>query len=215
VSRPPATDEAGRPIVAELGRAETPEETAERRAAARSARRSNQTALNLVVALVASLGIVALLVLVVVRPDPPRNPVDYLEAARAAQAATDETLAAPVLPDTWGANRAEFEQGPADGVDRWEVGFLTAGGDYIGLVQGIDANPSWVAEGVADARSTGTVRIGGLEWTVYDRRTADDPGNLAYALVTTSETSTIILGGTASDDEFAVLADAVARSVTR
>lgn len=215
MSRPPAVDEAGRPIVAELGRAETPEETAARRTAARSARRSNQTALNLVVALVASLGVVAFLVLVVVRPDPPRVPVDYLSAARAAQAATDEPLAAPVLPDAWGANRAEFEAQQADGVDRWEIGFLTPDGAYIGLVQGIDANPSWVAQRVADARSAGTVRIGGLEWTIYDRRTADDVGNLAYALVTSTGASTIILGGTAADDEFAVLADAVARSVTR
>ena len=48
----------------------------------------------------------------------------------------------------------------------------------------------------------------------YDRRSADDVGNLAYALVTTAGASTIVLAGTASDAEFAVLADAVARAVT-
>src|SRR5690606_28187846 len=76
--RDPRVDETGRPIVAELGRAETPQETAERKAAASATRRTNQTALNLFIAVLASLAIVAFLVMVVVRPDqgslvPPAN----------------------------------------------------------------------------------------------------------------------------------------------
>src|SRR5690606_1488524 len=67
----PARDEQGRPIVAELGRAETPAETAARAAASRAQRRRNQTPLNLVLALAASFAVVLFLVLVVVRPDPP------------------------------------------------------------------------------------------------------------------------------------------------
>src|SRR5207342_1416059 len=70
---PAATDDNGRPIVAELGRAETPAETAERKAKASAKRRSNQTAINLVIALVASLGLVLLVVLVVVRPEVPAD----------------------------------------------------------------------------------------------------------------------------------------------
>ena len=63
------TDENGRPIVAELGRAETPQETADRKAISSAKRRSNQTVINLVIAVVASLGIVVFLLVVVVRPD--------------------------------------------------------------------------------------------------------------------------------------------------
>ena len=57
-------------IVAELGRPETAEETAQRKAENSRKHRANQTALNLVGATVASLAIVAFLVIVVVRPAP-------------------------------------------------------------------------------------------------------------------------------------------------
>ena len=66
-------------IVAELGRPETPEETAARKAENSRKRRANQTAFNLIVATIASLGIVLFLVvvvaLVVVVIDPRREAV--------------------------------------------------------------------------------------------------------------------------------------------
>lgn len=214
MSRLPSHDEQGRPIVAELGRAETPAEIAERKAAASRKHRVNQTALNLVLALGASLGIVILLVLVVVRPDAgPRASIDYAEIAATAQGAVDEPLVVPTLPEGWGANRAELETAAADGVTAWRVGFITPDTQYIALDQGIEANPSWVSDRVVSARSDTTVQIGGLDWQVYDRRDVDDPGNVAYALVTESGGSTIVLSGTASDDEFAVLAQAVAEEL--
>jgi hypothetical protein len=215
VSRNPEADESGRPIVAELGRAETPAEEAERRAAARRTRRRNQTAINLVAALVASLGIVLFLVLVVVRPDRVIPGVDYAAVAETAQSSIDEPLVVPALPDGWTANRAELVRAPADEVPRWEIGLLTPGGEYIALIQGVDANPSWVADQVAQARPGEDLRIGGIDWTSYDRRDSDDPGNVAYALVGETGRSTIVLAGTAADAEFAVLAEAVAAEVRR
>jgi hypothetical protein len=207
---PAATDDHGRPIVAELGRAETPEETADRKAAASAKRRSNQTAVNLVIALVASLGIVLLLVLVVVRPGVSQLPhVDYASVAADAQGAVDVELVVPVLPPGWWANRAELNTRAADDVATWEIGFITPSDQYIAFTQGIDTNPTWVAGKVASAPSSGSTTIEGVTWEFYDRRDADDPGNLAYALVTTSEGSTFVLSGTASEQEFATLAASV------
>jgi hypothetical protein len=180
----------------------------------RAARRANQTTFNLVLALIASLGIVLFLVVVVVRPEMEPRTVDYQQIGADAQTGIGEPLAAPDLPDGWSANRAELVAAPADGVARWEIGFLTPDGQYIGLVQGIDANPSWVADQVRSAPAVGTERIGGLAWDAYDRREIDDPGNVEYALVTTSGASTIVLGGTASDQEFAVLAAAIAEELS-
>jgi hypothetical protein len=179
----------------------------------RAARRANQTAFNLVLALIASLGVVLFLVVVVVRPEMEPRIVDFREIGAAAQGSIDEPLAVPDLPDAWTANRAEIVSDPADGVTRWEIGFLTPMGEYIGLVQGVDANDSWLADQVDSARSNGTERIGGLTWSTYDRRDVDDPGNVEYALVATSGASTIVLGGTATDEEFAVLAAAVAKEL--
>jgi hypothetical protein len=94
-------------------------------------------------------------------------------------------------------------------VQTWQIGFLTPSGQYIGLVQGVDANPSWVAQQTERADGAGTVTIDGADWEAYDRRDVDDPGNLAYALVATFDRSTVVLGGTATDEEFATLAAAI------
>jgi hypothetical protein len=154
--------------------------------------------------------VVALIFLVVVRPQSiEREPVDWKAGARDAQSQFDVPLAAPSLPDGWTANRAEPGDAGADGVQTWQIGFLTPSGQYIGLVQGVDANPSWVAQQTERADAAGTVTIGGADWAAYDRRDADDPGNLAYALVATFDRSTVVLGGTATDDEFRTLAGAI------
>jgi len=207
---PAATDDNGRPIVAELGRAETPEETADRKAAASAKRRSNQTALNLVIAIGASLAVVLFLILVVVRPNVSQiEPVDWAAEAAAAQGAVEVDLVVPVLPPDWWANRAELIPGASDGVTTWEIGFITPTEKYIELSQGIDANPSWVAGKVANSPATGSQSIDGITWQVHDRRDAVDPGLTAYALVTTVDGSTIVLSGEASDQEFATLAASV------
>ena len=208
------TDDQGRPIVAELGRPETEQETADRKAASRLAHRSNQTTLNLVIALGASLLVVFLIVIVVVRPDQVGTPktVDWTSVARDAQQSVSTPLLVPKLPAGWTANRAELEDAKtaSDGIANWQIGFLTPSTQYIGLTQGIDANASWVATQLAAKSETGDQNFGGVPWKVYDHRTADHPGNLAYALVTTVGDSTVVLAGTGSDREFATLATEIA-----
>jgi hypothetical protein len=195
-------------VVAELGRPETPEETAARRAETSRKHRENQTALNLIVALIASLGIVLFLVVVVVRPEAPaREPVDYLAVATQ----TGEDAVAPVLPPEWYANSATF--GTTNQVATWSVGLITPGAQFIALEQGFDANPTWVAAVLESAPKTGTTTIDGLTWTVYDQREVSDAGNHAYSLSTELEGSTVVLHGTASDAEFELLATAVAAQV--
>jgi len=209
-----ATDEHGRPIVAELGRPETPDEIADRKAASRLAHRSNQTTLNLVIALGASLLVVFLIVIVVVRPDQVSAPktVDWTAVARDAQQSVSTPLVVPALPKTWSANRAELidAKTASDGIASWQVGFLTPSTQYIGLTQGISANASWVATQLSDKAPTGDENYGGVAWKVYDHRSADRPGNLAYALVATVGDSTVVLAGTGSDAEFATLATEIA-----
>lgn len=187
----------------ELQSAEAPS-AAQRRAA----RRANQTTFNLVLALIASLGIVLFLVVVVVRPEFSLPTVDYRAVGTDAQT-VDARFVVPDLPETWTANRSVFVGNPSDEVVRWETGLLTPEGEFITMVQGIDANESWVSGQLADARSTATVRIDGTDWRIYDRRDADDPGNREYALVTTIDTLTVVLYGTATDAEFEALAAAI------
>lgn len=192
-------------VVAELGRPETSEETAERKAIASARRRSNQTAFNLVVATAASLLVVLLLVFVVVRPTPaPRDPIDYQSLA----AASGEAVLAPELPDTWVANAARLET--SGGIRTWTIGFITPSTQYLALEQGLEANPTWLSQAVDGAGATGSVRIAGLDWITYDRRNTGDPGNYAFSMSTELQGSTIVLHGTAPDEEFELFAEAVA-----
>lgn len=200
------TDEPA--IVAELGRPETPDEKAARVAEARRRRRSNQTTKNLVLSIAASLGIVLFLVLVVVRPDPAPLVIDHLAAAAEAEQSLGETVAAPIVPPTWVANRAELAG--SGGVDEWTIGFITADETFIGLVQGFDANPTWLRDTLRDAGDGDEIDIAGLTWQRFDRRGVDGVGLREYALVTETASSTIVLYGTAVDDDFALLATAVA-----
>lgn len=196
-------------VVAELGRPETPEETAARKAENSRRHRSNQTLLNLVLALAASLAVVLFLVLVVVRPDgTPPPAVNYRSDAVESQAEAGHTLAAPTLPSTWKANNDGLNTG-SDGVVAWSIGLITPSQEFIGVIQGIKANPTWLANQLQAAESTGNVTIDGVRWKVYDRRTAADAGNFAYSLSTVTGVSSIVLHGTASRAEFATLAKAV------
>ena len=193
------------PIVADLGRPETPEETAARKAETSRKHRANQTLRNLVWSLVATLIVVLLLVLVVVRPDPVAvGTVDYRTVAEQAQVNVDEPLATPDLGSTWTANTAELRT--RGEVTSWYVGFITPKSQFIAMDQGIEANPTWVDNTLDGNSSNGAVVLSGVTWDVYDYRDAEDPGNLAYAMVAVDGDSTYVLYGTASDEEFASLA---------
>lgn len=200
-AKPPA-------IVAELGRPETPEETAARKAAASRKHRANQTLFNLIVALVACLVIVLFLVVVVVRPEPAAAPaIDYVSIAADAQPGATATLAVPALADGWSANAARF--GTTSEVPTWYIGFITPSTQFIALNQGLGANPTWQAAVLDGIEQTGSATIAGVEWAVFDHRADENPGNFAYALAATMGESTLVLHGTGSDAEFEALATSV------
>jgi len=208
--------DTGRPIVAELGRPETAEETWARKDTARRARREHQTAFNLVLALIASLGIVLFLVAVVVRPDQAVDrSVDYRQVAQQADVSGAELLV-PDLPSSYTSNNAEYQSGSARGVAVWTIGLLTPDKQYIGMHQGIDANDTWVADQLDQKQATGSRTIAGTKWTVYDRRDeGKGAGNNLYALVTTSGKDTVVLAGTADQKSFTTVATAVGKELDR
>ncbi|WP_341952623.1 DUF4245 domain-containing protein [Salinibacterium sp. TMP30] len=199
-------------VVAELGRPETPDETFARKAENSRKHRANQTLFNLVIATVASLGIVLFLVLVVVRPTS-EEPVtaDYQTIAADAQTNASEPLLAPTLPAVWYANSARL--GTTSSVQTWYVGFVTPASpssQFVALEQGIDSNETWLSIVTDGALATDTTTIGGIDWTIYDRRSSSDTGNYAYSMSAQIAGSTVVLHGTATNEEFELLAAAIA-----
>ncbi|MGN6428101.1 MAG: DUF4245 domain-containing protein [Leifsonia sp.] len=205
-NKPPA-------VVAELGRPETPEETAARKAQNSANHRNRQTVNNLVFSLLATVALVIVIVLVVPRGNPTASapPVDYATIAQQAQGAEPDPLLVPELPSGWRSNSAELRTKTADKVDSWYIGLLTPKGQFIGITQGFDANESWVAEQIDRSRIAGTRDIDGVRWDVYDNRdSGSDAGNVAYALTTTAGRSSVVVFGTAEDSEFRTVASALA-----
>jgi hypothetical protein len=197
-------------VVAELGRPETPQETADRKARDRALRRSRQTWRNLVASLVACVGLVVVIVLLVPRGDGPQQPaVDVQQVAAGLTDTAGQPLVAPSVPASWRSNAAQL-RGSGDEAS-WYIGYVIRGAGYAGVTEGLPGTTGLLDEVLDGARPTGETTIGGLPWRVYDRRTAGgDTGNVAYGLATKVGDVVIAVYGTASAGQLRSLADSVA-----
>jgi len=194
-----------------------PTEATERTAAGRPARGSRypSTALALIGAVLGSLALVAFLVLVVVRPDgmtPPRT--DWHEVAGEVTLAYGPHILDPELPEGWSANYARV--GTTEEGVTWRVGFLSPDEGFVGLEQSFETDPVAPAALPEElGESSGTLRLDGRIWQVFDRRAEDPSGNYAYGIATELASSTVLLHGSASDDDFLVVASALTAEAER
>ena len=138
--------------VAGLGRPETPAEKNDRVQKARALRKGRQNMRNLVWSLLASLGVVALLVIVVVRPD--ESLVESVQWEAIAEQAAPGLPGEPIVPrlsELWGSNRAEVRKEP--GADAtWSIGFLGPEQSYVFVDQGFEADAQWIQQRLDNAR---------------------------------------------------------------
>ncbi len=179
---------------------EDPEAKAARVAKARAERKARQNMRNLIWSLLASLGVVALLVIVVVRPD--TNLVQEIDWQEIAAQSADQLPGEPVSPrlsELWTSNRAEVTKEPGADIT-WSIGLLGPEDSYVFVDQGFGANDAWVALRVEQSRSTGDVLLGyapnQVQWTEYDRQDVDSGGLNAYVVVLEQEGSIVVVGGT-------------------
>lgn len=201
-------------VVAELGRPETPEETAARKAESSRVHRSSQTFRNLIAALIVTLGIVAVVVAIVPRGTPaPRDPIDV--AAVASRLATSEgrTVVVPAVPAEWTVNAAGIE---GDGVAAWTMTYVPGeDAGFLRIAQGFDADEAWPTRVLRGAGVGGTVTIAGIEWKRYDIRDAESAGNVSDAISTQAGSDTILVYGSTSDDDLEKAAASVAADIRR
>jgi hypothetical protein len=175
-------------------------------------RRARQTVNNLVLALVASLGLMLALVLLVPRDDSNRiQPVDYVAIAAEAHSSSQQDIVAPTLPKGWWANSARWSPKPADGVQTWYTGFVGPKNQYIGLTQAYGINPTWLAFQLKDSSKTGTQAIGDATWDVFEATEPNDPPKTKdYMMVLNYNTKdTVIIYGVAKPQDFVDIATAI------
>ncbi|GAA1993013.1 DUF4245 family protein [Microbacterium pumilum] len=197
-------------VVAELGRPETPEETADRKAAASEAYRASKTTRNLIAALLVTLAVVLVIILGVPRGAPPApDRIDVAAVARDVEQAEGRRVVIPDAPEDWLVNSATVD---GDSTRAWTVVYVPAEG-FVRVSQGFDADESWPARVLGGAEADDTVTIGGVEW---DRYAIDDPakaGNVSGALSTEAGTDTVIVYGFADDKALETAAASVAEQV--
>ncbi|WP_311478622.1 DUF4245 family protein [uncultured Gulosibacter sp.] len=205
-----------RPIRADLGRPETPAETAERKAEASRLHRSRQTVRNLLASLLVCGLAVLVMVLIVPRSDSPRVfDVDYRAVATEAQPGFTQQLATPEVPDSWRSNAAEIRTG-ADKVTEWYTGFVIYDGDqstgFVGMSQGLNANDTWALQKLAGRNQTGEITIGGVQWREFDAThlTPENAGNTRYSLIGEVDGSLFVLYGSHEPEQVRLLAERIA-----
>jgi hypothetical protein len=200
--------------VAELGRPETPEESAARKAENSRLYRERKTVNNLIYSLLATLGVVAVIFFAVPRPDTPQNwQVDYAAVGVAAQSSVNGPLITPSLPSAWRANVAKLDR--IDELPLWTVNFLTPTDEYITYQQVFGEDEAGLRRILTERVPTGELTLGaGQTWTIFAANTATgstDPKN--YALATFAFGDAFILTGSGSVAEFTTLATALTASL--
>lgn len=194
---------SGPRIVAELGRPETPAETADRKAAASRAYRQSKTFRNLVAALLAIMAVVAVVYFGVPRgslPDP--EEADVAAAAQSASAAIGDPLLVPVVPENWRANSARLEG------SMWRVVYAPPSG-YVRVAQGVDADAGWATKVLGGFAPSGSVTIDGIAWDEYTIPAAAHTDTVSYAISTTAGSDTVLIYGATDAATAAVAASGV------
>jgi hypothetical protein len=198
------------PIVAELGRPETPEETAARKAASSKVYRSSQTVRNLVAALLVTVAVVAVIVFAVPRGEPTSAPdIDVARIATDVESTMDRPALVPEIGDFWRVNAAGLESGATV---VWDITLAPAAEDergFIRVAQAFATDASWAPQRLNGIAPTDTTTIDGLEWDVFEPTNPGDNANVSYALGTQAGEDYILLYGSLAPEVTADLAESL------
>ena len=175
--------------------------------------RAKQTVNNLLLSLLATAGLVLVLVLVVPRDDRSRIVhLDYQAVASQASVSSKQAILSPELPAGWWSNKATWLATPVDAVPRFEVGFVGPKNQYIGMTNAFGVNPTWMALTLKDVVITKTYTNAGssLEWSVYKSAEVHTPAKTRDVIwVATYGNDAVLLYGDGSEAEFKAFAAAI------
>lgn len=160
---------------------------------------------NLVLSLVAVLGMVAVLVLVVPRVNSVSGPpVDVHAVALDVKERSGWPVVEAVgLPDGWTTTSARYVR-TTDGYMTWHAGYQLPSGTYVAVEQTRDPNRAWIDAQTNRAPRAGTLEAAGRTWVKFERDTKVQ-NSLLHESQTPGELATLITG-TATFDEMAEFA---------
>jgi len=168
-------------------------------------RRNRQNVFTLTGALLASFGVVLVIVLISIRPNPTeRAEVDWNSVHN--DAPNSVLLVNPEFSASdgdWWANRADYRTGKNP---EWYIGFVSPTNGFVVVHEFLtDVSPE-VAE-VLDDVTASPVVIDGSTWTRYDRSALDNPGNYRTVYeIALPGGAILIVSGTADSAEIELVA---------
>lgn len=144
-------------------------------------------------------------------PEPDNYQVIYDEDVEAAAAWTAEVAefapVAPEVPETWTANYARWETRQETGVEVWEAGFTTEAEEFVGFAQTDQPNQAWINAEVRHIPAAETVEVDGF--TLQHYQDDDRQYFVLEAEDNPVDSTTIVVGGDANDDDITSTLSAV------
>lgn len=200
-------------VVAGLGRPETAQETADRKAEASRVYRSSQTFRNLIAALIVTVGVVAIVVLGVPRGEvPDRPPIDVAAIATDVETSMQRPALVVEADGYWRVNDAALSGGATP---VWTITLAPAADDergFIRVAQAFGADVGWAPQVLDGMAPNGTTTIDGREWDEFDLR---DRGtaNISYAIGIQAGPDYVLLYGSQSPEATAELAETLSAQI--
>lgn len=208
---PPRTTQR---VVAELGRPETPDETAARKAESSRIYRSSQTFRNLIAAIIVTVVVVFIVIFGVPRGElPDRESIDPAPVASQASESLGRTVLVPDVPAEWRVNAAEVSSD--GGSSAWSIAYVPGEEGFIRFAQAFDTDEVWARSALAGSSPTDSIQIDGVEWDVFEPADPSRAANISYALGTQAGSDYVLLYGAATPDQTAELARIVAPDVKK
>lgn len=200
-------------VVAHLGRPETPQEAADRKAESSRRYRSSKTFRNLIAALLVTVAVVLVVVAAVPRGEPaPRPAPDVPALAADIERDLGRPVLSPSLGEGWRVNQASTEG--VGGTEAWTMVYVRSGeSGFLRVAQGFKADEAWVGQVLDGTRSTETVDIDGITWNVYRPSNPSGTGNIDYALATPAGPDHVLVYGDAAPETAALAAASVTTQI--
>ena len=199
-------------VVAELGRPETPDETAARKAESSRVYRSSQTFRNLIAAIIVTVVVVFIVIFGVPRGElPERESIDPAPIAEQASESLGRSVIVPAVPSDWRVNVAEVSSD--GGSSSWSIAYVPDDEGFIRFAQAFDTDEVWARSALAGSSPTDSVQIAGIEWDVFEPADPSRAANISYALGTQAGSDYVLLYGAVSPEQAAELATIVASDV--
>jgi hypothetical protein len=199
-------------VVAELGRPETPDETAARKAESSRVYRSSQTFRNLIAAIIVTVVVVFIVIFGVPRGElPERESIDPAPIAEQATESLGRSIIVPAVPADWRVNIAEVSSD--GGSSSWSIAYVPDDEGFIRFAQAFDTDEAWARTALAGSAPTDTLQIDGVEWDVFEPADPSRAANISYALGTQAGPDYVLLYGAVSPEQAAELATVVTPDV--